>query len=226
MIYDLFHVNSSNVGKFFWSWILKDHKIPAKKKKVIVSRSRPPQGNKALSRRSCAVTARKHVQKRAKEEFVLLIWTWFDLKLFCRSRCRRLCLSSLLLLLPDGADYNNPGVVVCLTFTLMYEGIISHSFITCKLHLSSRLAKSPTSVVSYPWKAVRGVDNKIFTILQFTIMKYKLCKKPCTKIQLVVNFGSSAKLKQPVMYFSNNYISDMATPIFRQVEASASSAED
>ena len=35
-----------------------------------------------------------------------------------------------------------PGVVVYLTFTLMYGGIITHSFITCKLHLSS-LAKSP-----------------------------------------------------------------------------------
>ena len=28
-----------------------------------------------------------------------------------------------------------PGVVVYLTFTLMYGGIITHSFITCKLHL-------------------------------------------------------------------------------------------
>ena len=36
-----------------------------------------------------------------------------------------------------------PGVVVYLTFTLMYRGIITHSFITCKLHLSS-LAKCPS----------------------------------------------------------------------------------
>ena len=28
-----------------------------------------------------------------------------------------------------------PGVVFYLTFTLMYGGIITHSFITCKLHL-------------------------------------------------------------------------------------------
>ena len=35
-----------------------------------------------------------------------------------------------------------PGVLVYLTFTLIYGGIITHSFITCKLHLSS-LAKSP-----------------------------------------------------------------------------------
>ena len=28
-----------------------------------------------------------------------------------------------------------PGVLVYLTFTLMYKGIITHSFITCKLHL-------------------------------------------------------------------------------------------
>ena len=51
-------------------------------------------------------------------------------------------------------------------------------------------------------------------------MKYILCKKRCTKIQLVINFGSSTKLKQPVMHFSNNYISDMTTLIFRQVQAS------
>ena len=28
-----------------------------------------------------------------------------------------------------------PGVVVYLTFTLMYGGVITHSFSTCKLHL-------------------------------------------------------------------------------------------
>ena len=56
-----------------------------------------------------------------------------------------------------------PGVVVYLTFTLMYGAIITHSFITCKLHLSS-LAKAPTSIVNYPCKALRGVDNKILTI--------------------------------------------------------------
>ena len=38
--------NSSNVGKFFWSWILKDGKVQEKKKKVVVLFSRPRQNVK------------------------------------------------------------------------------------------------------------------------------------------------------------------------------------
>ena len=56
-----------------------------------------------------------------------------------------------------------PGVVVYLTFTLIYGGIITHSFSTCKLHLKQSGKSPPTSVVNYPWKALRGVDNKIIT---------------------------------------------------------------
>ena len=46
----------------------------------------------------------------------------------------------------------------------MYGGIITHSFITCKLHLKPVWQSPPTNVVNYPWKSLRGVDNKIFTI--------------------------------------------------------------
>ena len=50
-----------------------------------------------------------------------------------------------------------PGVVhvVSLTFTLVYGGIITHSFITCKVHLKQS-GKVPQPV------ALRGVENKIF----------------------------------------------------------------
>ena len=48
-----------------------------------------------------------------------------------------------------------PGVVVYLTFTLMYGDIITHSFITCKLHLSS-LAKSPNQCCKLSLKSPEG----------------------------------------------------------------------
>ena len=58
-----------------------------------------------------------------------------------------------------------PGVVVYLTFTLMYGGIITHSFSTCKLHLKqSGKVPQPVLTVNYPSKALWEVDNKIFTI--------------------------------------------------------------
>ena len=39
--------NSSNVGKFYWSWILKDcMKVQEKKKKVVVLSSRRQQNKK------------------------------------------------------------------------------------------------------------------------------------------------------------------------------------
>ena len=55
--------NFSNVGKLFWSWILKDCiKVQEKKKKVVVFCSRPPL-NVKLGSCSRATTAKKSVQK-------------------------------------------------------------------------------------------------------------------------------------------------------------------
>ena len=45
----------------------------------------------------------------------------------------------------------------------MYGGIITHSFITCKL-LLKQSGKVPNQCCKLFLKAVRGVDNKIFTI--------------------------------------------------------------
>ena len=55
-----------------------------------------------------------------------------------------------------------PGVVVYLTFTLMYGGIITHSFINCKLHLKQ------SGKIS---QALRGVDNMIFTFTHLQHVK-------------------------------------------------------
>ena len=59
---------SSNVGKFFWNWILKDCiKVQEKKKKVVVLCSRPRRNMKLLraaSRCSRATTAEKCTKKR------------------------------------------------------------------------------------------------------------------------------------------------------------------
>ena len=55
--------NSSNVGKLFWSWILKNCiKVQEKKKKVVVFCFRPRQ-NMKLGSCSRATTAEKSVQK-------------------------------------------------------------------------------------------------------------------------------------------------------------------
>ena len=90
--------NSSNVGKFFWSWILKDCiKVQKLKKKVVVLCSRPWQNVKLgtlISRCSRAITAKKctksvmHVQSYC--------FATINQLSFCRSSCRRRgrCLSS------------------------------------------------------------------------------------------------------------------------------------
>ena len=54
----------SNVGNFYWSWILKDCiKVLGKKKEVVVLCSRPPQS--LFSRCSRAVTSKKSVYKKS-----------------------------------------------------------------------------------------------------------------------------------------------------------------
>ena len=90
--------NSSNVGKFFWSWILKDViKVQKKKTKGIVLCSRPLQnvklGTFTLQWRSCNEGKKSvmHVQSCCFANPNQL--------LFCSSRCRCCrccrCLSSL-----------------------------------------------------------------------------------------------------------------------------------
>ena len=79
-----------------------------------------------------------------------------------------------------------PNIVVYLTFTLMYGGIITHSFSTCKLHLKSSGKKSPTSVVNYPWKALWGVNNKIYTFTFTLIGNRNLCPSTRSVIIFVI----------------------------------------
>ena len=72
-----------------------------------------------------------------------------------------------------------PSVLVYLTFTLMYGGIITHSFITCKLHLNPQAV----NIVNHPWKALRGVDNiYIYIYINSVVTK-------CTFYSKSVKFG-------------------------------------
>ena len=84
--------HSLNVGKFCWSWILKDcTKVQEKtEKKVAVLCSRPRQTwNEALSCCSRATTAKKWT----KNESLMNVQSWCFANLnqlpFCRVRCRR-----------------------------------------------------------------------------------------------------------------------------------------
>ena len=91
--------NSSNVGKFFWSWILEDGiKVQEKKNKFVVLCYRPRQNafrkfHVACSRVTTAEKCTKNVIHAQSCCFANL-----NPLLFCRSRCRRRrrCLSSLI----------------------------------------------------------------------------------------------------------------------------------
>ena len=93
--------NPTNVGDFFWGWILKDYiKVQEEKKKIVVLCSRLPQNVKlgtVLSSRSRATTAKECTNKRdAHAKLLFCLSKPFEVS---RSRCRRRrparCLSSL-----------------------------------------------------------------------------------------------------------------------------------
>ena len=75
-------VNSSNLVKFFWSWILKDSiRVQEKKTNVVVLRSRPPQNVKIRHFHVAVVQWGEEMYKKAwctSKVFVLLIY-WFFL---------------------------------------------------------------------------------------------------------------------------------------------------
>ena len=84
-------LNSSNIGKCFWSWILKGcMKVQEKKKKVVVLCSCPRQNVNLVQRRQRNV--QKKLDARAK-----LLFCQSEPIAFCRSHCRhrRRCLSSI-----------------------------------------------------------------------------------------------------------------------------------
>ena len=90
---------SSDVGEFFWSWILKGCiKVQEKKKRAVVLCSRPPQ-KKEIRPFDVVVVQRwqRNVQKSVIE-VRSCCFANLTLLLFCRPRCRRrgCCLSSLI----------------------------------------------------------------------------------------------------------------------------------
>ena len=82
---------SSNVGNFFWSWILKDCiKVQEKKKKVVVLCSRSQQNVKLGTLTFRAVVKRRlRNARKSMMHFQSCCFTNLNLLLFCRSRCRR-----------------------------------------------------------------------------------------------------------------------------------------
>ena len=86
--------NSTNVGNFFWSWILKDCiELEEKKKKVVVLRSRPPQNVKLGIFTSYSKWRQKNVQKSVMHVQSCCFANLNQLR-FCSSLWR--CPSSLL----------------------------------------------------------------------------------------------------------------------------------
>ena len=51
-------------------------------------------------------------------------------------------------------------------------GVITHYFITCKLHGMQSAISPPASVVNYSSTASRGIDSKIFTIYKNTLLSW------------------------------------------------------
>ena len=96
----LFHAfNSSNVGKFFWTWILKDCiKVEEKKKKVVVCLF--PFSTKRDIRQFHVVVVQR--RQRNVQKSVMHVqsccFACLNLLLFCCTRChrRRGCVNSLI----------------------------------------------------------------------------------------------------------------------------------
>ena len=85
--------NSSNVGIFFESWILKDCiELQEKKRKSLSCVHVLPHKTwiSAFSRRSRAVAAKKCTKR--PDAHAKLLFANLNLLLFCLSRCRRCCL--------------------------------------------------------------------------------------------------------------------------------------
>ena len=82
--------NSSNVGKFFWSWILKDCiKVQEKKKKNVI-RLFPSSTKREIRQFHVVVVQRR--QRNVQKSVMHVQSCWFaclNLLLFCRTRCRR-----------------------------------------------------------------------------------------------------------------------------------------
>ena len=92
--------NSSNVGKFFWSWILKDCiKVQEKKKKVVVLCSHASTKREIRHFHVVIVQRRLRNVQKCVMHVQSCCFANINLLVFCRSRCRRCrrrCLSSLM----------------------------------------------------------------------------------------------------------------------------------
>ena len=129
--------NSSNAGKFFWSWILKDYtKVQEKKKKSRCLRSSPRQNVRLGTFTLQKWSDGKEMYVKAWCTCKVVVFSNLNLLLFCCSRCRRRrrCLSSLMCRDRDNwcekrADRTRPVRLACFLAWLVQAKLI---FITGK----------------------------------------------------------------------------------------------
>ena len=96
-----------------------------------------------------------------------------------------------------------PGVVVFLTFTLMYGGI-NYSFLHYLWTAPWAVWQSPpTSVVNYPWKVLRGVDNMIFTFTLLLLLHHTTVLRVYHQ-QLIRWKGK----EEQILYLLKNWVGD------------------
>ena len=84
--------NSSNVGKFFWSWIIKDCIKVQKKKKKIVVRLFPSATKRKIRQFHVVVVVVQRRQRNVQKSVMHVqsrCFACLSLLLFCRTRCRR-----------------------------------------------------------------------------------------------------------------------------------------
>ena len=104
-----FIINSSNVGKCFWSWIPKDRIKVQEKKNKVEHCLLFPSSTKRETRQFHAVVVQRR-QRNVQKSVMHVQSCWFaclNLLLFCCSRCRRRrrCVNSLL----GGSKFSIPG---------------------------------------------------------------------------------------------------------------------
>ena len=102
-------------------------------------------------------------------------------------------------------------------------GIITHSFITCKLHYKQSCKSPPTSVVNYPWKALRMCIIR-YLQLQFTSAMAEPSRTrhhwESSSFLTIIRCHDYSFFKYPWPYSRPSSNADFVTPVFMKVHNS------
>ena len=102
-------------------------------------------------------------------------------------------------------------------------GIITHSFITCKLHYKQSGKSPPTSVVNYPWKALRRCIIR-YLQLQFTSAKAEPSRTrhqwESSGFLTIIRCHDYSSFKYPWSYSRPSSNADFVTLVFMKVHNS------